>query len=1005
LDLKRRFFAVILATVLSSSLYAQSPGTPTWKIYYDSAQSSWNKDWKKVISLLSRAEKSALSDLGIYDDNYLTIVNDLALAYARNNEYSTAEKLFAKIIGIKTESGNVSDGDYINTVINLGDVLSAQGKVQQAAKLYKKLISTTSEITSQNYWKVANNFLHLYEANNYLDSALLLSDKLKSETREDLTGNGLISDELSLTRGRLSRKLRKYEQSKVILETLAHSLQTNREPKGFLLYVRTLQEIGLLALETGSINNAEKNLLQCFRLLKSGNATDDPLLVEVLNNLASIYERLSITDKALAYYQDALNLCHQLNGTTDVTSLTIKSNIAGIHLKQGDLATAIASYEDILNTLKTSRSGVFYITVLNNLATAYRKSNQFPKATERLNEATKLINENKLDNEDLAAVVLNNRAVLHTALAEPEQAIVHFEKAYAIKRTLFGENSVSLKDLAGNMAVVYWALRKPDSAIPLFKKSIAMAIRQVRYIFPNLSEDEQIQFYQKTKEDFERFNAVAFQNAKEHPDLLKDVFNNQITLKSILFFTQQHRQVLINEKRDSLLTKQYETLRAKREQLGHFYQLPLKDLATAETSTSELEKEIDQLEKSISLKTSGTISEKMVERETTWEEIQKMIESDQGLIELIRFRKYDFKAVVENNTDRVHFGFTDSIFYAGLVTTTATINSPQLALLKDGNNMETRFLNYYRNALTYDVQDQNSYVSYWKPFEPFLADKSKIYVSGDGVYHRINLNTLRRDDTGEYLLQRYDIHYLLNPRQFIEKPTKYTSSKKAVLFGDPLFDVNNSGASLENTFDQLPGTNKEVAKINDILKRNGWTTSMYTQKMATEGSVKKIHSPDILHVATHGFFSTDNVKLNAEAKKDFLFYSGLAFAGANKNINEEKGLLADDGILTAFEVMNLDLSKTHLVVLSACETGLGKIENGEGVYGLQRSFLQAGARNIMISLWKVDDLMTQELMIQFYHYLFQGHSERAALKLAQLDHLKKHHNPFGWGGFIMVGID
>ena len=135
MDLKRRFFAVIVFTVLSSSLYAQSSGAPTWKIYYDSAQSFWNKDWKKVISLLTRAEKSALSDLGIYDDNYLTIVNDLGLAYARNKEFSTAEKLFTKIIGIKTESGNVSDSDYINTVINLGDVLAEQGQVQTSYQL------------------------------------------------------------------------------------------------------------------------------------------------------------------------------------------------------------------------------------------------------------------------------------------------------------------------------------------------------------------------------------------------------------------------------------------------------------------------------------------------------------------------------------------------------------------------------------------------------------------------------------------------------------------------------------------------------------------------------------------------------------------------------------------------------------------------------------------------------------------------------------------------------
>ena len=103
--------------------------------------------------------------------------------------------------------------------------------------------------------------------------------------------------------------------------------------------------------------------------------------------------------------------------------------------------------------------------------------------------------------------------------------------------------------------------------------------------------------------------------------------------------------------------------------------------------------------------------------------------------------------------------------------------------------------------------------------------------------------------------------------------------------------------------------------------------------------------------------------------------------------------------------MNLDLSTTHLVVLSACETGLGKIENGEGVYGLQRSFLQAGARNIMISLWKVDDHYDSRTYDQILSLPFQGHSERAALKLAQLDQLKKYRNPFGWGGFIMLGID
>ena len=980
-------------------------GVPTWKTYYDSAQTFWNKDWQKTISLLARAEKSALNDLGIYDDNYLTIVNDLGLAYTRTKDYSTAGKLFTKIIGTRTELGNTSDSEYINAVMNLANVYAESGKLQQAATLYKKLMSSsTSE--KPDYRKAGESLISLYESNNHLDSAMMILNKLRSQVRAD--ADSIAALELTLAQGRLNRKLRKYDEARTILEDLAHTLHSRSDHT--LLYIRSLQELGLLSQETGFFNNAEKYLLQCFRQLKSGQTKDEALLIEVLNNLASIYERLNINDKALAYYQEALTLCQQHNGPYDTHTLTIKNNIAGIQLRQGELSEAIVSYEEISKSLKSSQGSTFYITILNNLGTAYRKNNQFPKAGERLNEAMMLIAQNKLEKEDVAAVVFNNIAVLHTALGEPEKAITYFERAYAIKQSLYGDNSLALMDLTGNLAVVYWALKKPDAAIPLFRKSIAMAIRQVRYIFPNLSEEEQIQFYKRIKEDFERFNAVAFQTAKQHPDLLKDVFNNQVVVKSILFFTQQHRQMLIDHKRDSVLAQQYQLMRSKREQLGRFYQLSLKDLATAETSASTLEKEIDQLEKAISLKTSETVSEKMIERELRWDDIQKAMSPDQALIELIRVRKYDLRTFVENNADRVRLGFTDSVYYGALVTTSSTSGSPQLALFKDGNNMESRFLNYYRNALAYGVDDENSYSSYWKPFEPLLTNKSRIYLSGDGVYHRLNLNTIRHAGTGQYLLQRYDIHYLLNPGQLVQEKGTSASSKKAVLFGDPVFESSASVQSIDGNddyevFHPLPGTQKEVVRINNILKTNGWTSNLFLQKMATEKNLKAVHSPDLLHIATHGFFSAGKVRLTAEAKNDFLFYSGLVFAGANNHISEERGPLDDDGILTAFEVMNLDLSSTKLVVLSACETGLGRIENGEGVFGLQRSFLQAGARNIMISLWKVDDLMTQELMGLFYHYLFKGSAVRTALKLAQLDQLKKHPDPFSWGGFVVVGVD
>ena len=1009
MSIKRLFFAVILLNVLSSSLCAQSLSTPLWKIYYDSAQNYYSGDYRKGISLLTRAEKSALSDLGIYDNNYLVIVNDLGLLYWHIDDYATAEKLLLKNINTRKELGNTSDNYYVDAVRNLATIYSRQGKFQKASACYKDIVFNVTSVHNEEHWLAAERLIELYEINNYLDSALLLCNRFHKEA-VDTRSRAWVMD-LTLAKGRLNRKLRKYEEARNILEPLEKELQPEKETHRKSMYVGTLQELGLLSLETGKLNDAEKKLLQCFRLIKSGELVDSQRQVEVLNNLASAYERLNVSDKAMVYYQQALDLCQALYGPDDISTLTIKNNIAGIHLRVGDLSSAIKSYEEISKSLAGHSSyAVLHITVLNNLATAYRKSNQFSEASGRLKVALTMVSTNKLDNEDLSAVVLNNQAVLLTAMNEPEKAIEYYEKAYAIKQKLFGENSVSLMDLTGNMAVVYWALKKPELAIPLFRKSSALAIRQIKYIFPNLNENEQIQFYQRIKEDFERFNAVAFQSAKQHPDLLKDVFNNQVVVKSILFFTQQHRQNLINQKRDTVLLKQYELMRSKREQLGHFYQLSLKDLATAETSASTLEKEIDQLEKAISLKTSETVSEKMMEREIKWGHIQKTVAPDQALIELIRVRKYDLKTFVENNADRVRFGFTDSVYYGALLTTSSTTESPQLILFKDGNNMETRFLNYYRNALIYGVEDNNSYTSYWQPIESYLTNKSRIYLSGDGVYHRLNLNTIRHATSGEYLLQRYDIHYLLNPGQFNQEKSTEVSSKKAILFGDPNFDASASSQSVTGkdhyeTFQRLPETQKEVVRINDILKTTGWTTNVFLQKTATETNAKAVHSPDLLHIATHGFFSIDKVKLTDEAKKDFLFYSGLVFAGANKNIGAEKGHAEDDGILTAYEVMNLDLSSTKLVVLSACETGLGRIENGEGVYGLQRSFLQAGARNVMLSLWKVDDLLTQELMGQFYQYLFKGNPARTALKLAQLDMLKKRKDPFGWGPFILVGVD
>ncbi len=1005
----RRSVPIILIAALPFFSNAQSTAVPAWKLLYDSAQIFWGKQWDKTVPLLSRAEKSALYDLGIYDENYLVIINDLGLAYAKIGDFANAEKLLNKGISIKSELNSVPNPDLYRSFLNLATVHAEQGHVADAEKLYKRIISGLTstpdpELNSQAF----KNLLTLYEVNDRPAEALALVDNIRSDELDNPEDQSLMDYELKLTRVRLNRKLGKHDTATSILGSTMNELAKEKGKKFASLYIQCLQESGLLASETGLFNKAEKDLLQAFRLIKAETPVNNQVLTAVLNDLATVYEKIGLQEKALAYYQDALALSIQDNGANAMATLTLQSNIAGIWLRQGLVKEALTSFVSIEKRLRTitSEANPNYITILNNLATAYRRDKQPAEARAALDRAYQLIQKHDLNSDDLAASVMNNMAVLLTASGDFEEAASYYEKAYNLRKTIFGDNSLLLMDLASNLAVVYWELRKPDLALPLFEKSIGLALRQIKYIFPNLSEDEQVQFYKKLKEDFERFNTIAF-HAKRS-DLLLQVFNNQITIKSLLFFTQRHRNDLVTEKGDTILARQYQVLKSKREQLGYLYQLPLKELSRSGASAANLEKEIDVIEKAISLKTSETVAEKMMEQGFRWNDIQARMGPDEALVEIIRFRKYDLKRYEENGSARASFGFTDSIRYAALITTTETTESPQLVLLSEGQNMETRFLNYYRNALTYTIKDNNSYRFYWQPFDHLIRNKSMIYLSGDGVYHRLNLNTLQDPQTNEYLIQRYNIHYLLNPAQVMEKQKSTFITRNATLMGDPVFDMaesKNAKSRTSDKFASLPGTNAEVVKIKEILFNKGWSAHVYLKQHATEKNLKSVRSPDILHIATHGFFSTDQVKLSAEAKKDFLFYSGLVLTGANRNLDEETQEIYDDGILTAYEVMNLDLTRTHLVVLSACETGLGKIENGEGVYGLQRSFLQAGARNILISLWKVDDKITQELMVSFYQYLFQGKVEREALKLAQLDQLKKYPNPHGWGGFIVVGLD
>jgi len=320
-----------------------------------------------------------------------------------------------------------------------------------------------------------------------------------------------------------------------------------------------------------------------------------------------------------------------------------------------------------------------------------------------------------------------------------------------------------------------------------------------------------------------------------------------------------------------------------------------------------------------------------------------------------------------------------------------------------------------------------------QPLRALVGDATQLLVSPDGALSLMPFEALV-DEQGLYLLQRYSFAYLTSGRDLLRLQVSRVGQDSALVIADPLFGepelptvARADRVSLQSVarkragvttgkdwseiyFAPLAGTALEAQRIKALFPE----AHTLVGGQATESALKQGSAPRILHVATHGFFLTGgpasatasaNVQntraISANVKiENPLLRSGLALAGANLHKSND-----DDGILTALEASGLNLWGTKLVTLSACDTGLGEVVNGEGVYGLRRAFVLSGAETLVMSLWPVSDYVTLQLMSDYYKGLKQGQGRGDALRHVQLKMLKskERRHPFYWASFIQSG--
>ena len=280
------------------------------------------------------------------------------------------------------------------------------------------------------------------------------------------------------------------------------------------------------------------------------------------------------------------------------------------------------------------------------------------------------------------------------------------------------------------------------------------------------------------------------------------------------------------------------------------------------------------------------------------------------------------------------------------------------------------------------------------------------------------------DAQGKYLVENFTFSYLTSGRDLFKLSEAHDIARAPVVVADPDFGIpegksekrDTSARSIttardlsETFFSPLSETEEEVKAIRSMFP----AVKVLAGGAARESELRQVRSPKFIHIATHGFFVENPVGLmggsagggrtvdNSIAKNNPLLRSGLALAGANVRRSGEN----DDGILTALEVTGLDLRGSKLVVLSACDTGMGEVKTGEGVFGLRRAFQLAGAESLVMSLWPVSDRVTRELMSAYYRNLKDGGGRGDSLRKVQLQMIAKpaRRHPFYWASFIQAG--
>lgn len=945
------------------------------------------------IQQLERTEQKADID----PDSYLYQLYNLGVLYFLREDYNNAIEYSLKGME-KAEELIGKDNDlYSALVTNYFQAKWMSGDGDSVKELQLENLARREKIIDKNsddYFSQLREIASDYSDLNYFDEALRVIsttlEEIKEKEGESLNYASALNDMVSY-----KLNIQDYGDCISFLNQIIDIKQRHND----YTYIVTQLTLSSLYQKLGdyltAIEISENSLKELAQMSEKGMNPDLIYKVKksIASSLSSNYSLLGNKQKSAFYQLELIRILEKELGES-VPENVINQLMAELEGRDYEYTDEDLEYINKINEEELElieKSGQLntseYSYHLSQLAVPYVIVGKFDVALKYFEESLKSYEQQNNTNSIDYADCLELYAQTHRMLGNNESALNSLKKSLMIKENKLPDNHPDILSLKTEIAGL--GFRIGDSEAITYTKDATIGLKKLLITsFAQLSSVERNLYWNKYKDWFlsDLYSISSIANDAELHEITLDGI---LLSKGLLLNTDIEFYKLLTDSNDTDLLNKYFKLSVIRSSLNNSKDIDPEEYQRKEIETQKLEK--DLIEKS------KIYGEYAVNLNVTWQRVKNQLVEGSVAIEFISFPDYN-----------------GNVQYAAYIMRKDSDSPMFVKLFEEKDLKKIPSSSYYKdNALSKLL---------WSKFDNYFQGIENIYFSPSGELYNIAIEYLPHYKEDGIISDSFNFYRLSSTRE-LAKGKVSQKNNKAVLYGGMKYDTHANflaedmarypdlktrdimpnvveSVGFREGVAELPGTLIEVDNINLSFQNSPVKTKLYSGLDGTEASFKSLSGKNIniMHIATHGFYWTES-----EAKKanDMIFMiegdsnsphlkedkaltrSGLLFSGANNTLLGKKvpnGV--EDGILTAKEISGLDLRGLDLVVMSACQSGLGEI-TGDGVFGLQRGFKKAGANTLLMSLWKVDDKATQILMTKFYEEFLTGKSKYEALKNAR----------------------